>query len=323
MARGAGYGLAALSWLLRGERALGGPVAAAVEPTDICSLRCPLCATGAGLLDRERGCMSLQSFTAVLDALPGSVRDLYLWGQGEPFLAPDFTAMIRAAAGRGLRTIVSTNGHHFDDPDAVASSGLSRLIVSLDGIDRESYARYRRGGDFDRVTAGIREVAAAVRRHGRKKKPVIELQYLLTADSVADMGRFRALAAGLGADLVSFKTLQAASMPGGDALLPADLRYTRYRRDREGRLVPDRLPLSGRCLRIYFSCQIDWQGNVLPCCFDKNSRHIMGNVFEQPLADIWNGPAFRAFRRAFTSGGRPWPMCADCTEGLRRRTIHG
>ena len=319
--RAIGYGRAVAAFLMKNDRAFGGPVAVALEPSSICKLRCPLCAVGANLLSRERGRMSLPAFERIVVGLPGSVMDLYLWGQGEPFLAPDFLDMIRFASKRGFRTVTSTNGHHLGDSEGIATSGLDRLIISLDGIDQKSYTRYRRGGNFQRVTAGIRGVVAAKKRH--RSRLIVELQYLVTTHSLEHIARFKGLAADLGADRVVFKTIQAASLEGGDALLPADLRYTRYRRGNDGVLVPDRIPLFGNhCLRVYYSAQIDWQGNVVPCCFDKDSRHIFGNLFHQPFMDIWNGPDFRAFRALIRERGHAFSICSDCTEGLKRLHVN-
>ena len=317
-----GYGLALAGYCAGSSRAHGGPVSVAVEPTNICNLRCPLCATGAGLLKRPRGSMSLRDFTRVADSLPRSVTDLYLWGQGEPFLAPDFLHMAAYAHDRGLRTHVSTNGHFMDDPDGIVASGIDRLIVSLDGRDEKTYSQYRVGGDFGRVVAGIEALAARKKANGAG--PLIEIQCLVTRDNAGDIDAIRHFARSLGADHVVFKTLQAAFIEDGDSLLPGQHSLTRYRSGEDGRLVPDtRAFLGNRCMRIYYSFQVDWQGNVLPCCFDKDSSYPLGNILTGTVADIWNGTAYRLFRERLREKGRILPMCSDCTEGLKRMNVNG
>jgi radical SAM protein with 4Fe4S-binding SPASM domain len=57
-------------------------------------------------------------------------------------------------------------------------------------------------------------------------------------------------------------------------------------------------------------------GNVYPCCFvpfveQNRETTILGNAFEQPLAEIWNGPRYQEFRRRFLSD-RPFDCCKDC-----------
>lgn len=317
-----GYGKAAAGFIAGSGKAMGGPVSVFIEPTNICNLRCPLCASGAGTLDRPAGSMPLDDFKRIIDMLPGSVTELYLWGQGEPFLAADFLDMVAYASGKGYRTNVSTNGHFLGNPDAVAESGLDRLIVSLDGADAETYNAYRVGGNFNTVTDGVRRLAERKKITGAG--PFIELQYLVTKDTRDGIPAFSRLAASLGADNTVFKTLQADSFEHGRDFLPDDLTMTRYRRNADGDIETDMVwYLRNRCLRIYYSLQIDWQGNVLPCCFDKDSDHIMGNVMNEHLAALWNGERFRAFRRTLIEKGRIFPMCRDCTEGLKRKTMHG
>jgi len=330
-----GYLMAVAGFAAGSERALGGPVSCAIEPTNLCNLRCPLCAAGAGLLERPKGCMSADEFARIVSRLPRSVTTLYLWGQGEPFLAPEFLAMVRFAVRRGFRTVTSTNGHFLDDPENIARSGLDTLIVSLDGADPETYASYRVGGDFHRVEEGIRRVAEASRRLG--DGPNILIQCVVNRMNERSRKRLRTLASETGARRVVFKTLQAASMPGGGELLPRDPRLSRYRTGADGGLETDRLGmLANRCLRLYHSFQVDWQGNVVPCCFDKNSEWVMGNLvmgspnyakhtsgcLSDTIDTVWNAPRYREFRRMLNRSGRALPMCRDCTEGLRRMNIY-
>ncbi len=350
---GVGYGLALAGYAVRSGSPLGYPVSIAIEPTNVCNLRCPLCASGAGTLQRPKGSMELAAFKSIIDMLPWSVTDLYLWGQGEPFMAPDFLMMVDYASKRGYRTFVSTNGHFLDDVDMIINSGLAFLIVSLDGVDEESYTSYRVGGDFDRVVRGIANISEAKRRNG--KGPIIVLQCLMTRKNAGDRDKFISFAGGIGADRVVFKTLQAISFDENkaegkrqkaeekhkdDVYHRDDMNLTRYRINDDGVIETDRRWFfKNRCLRLYYSFQIDCKGNVLPCCFDKDSEYIMGNVFVENKAEgrrqkaeekkykndiilkIWNSDRYRSFRNMLNKKGRVLPMCKDCSEGLKRFVI--
>jgi len=315
-----GYGMAVAGFAAGSGRAPGGPVSVFIEPANVCNLRCPLCACGSGAFTRPRGRMSYAAFRRVIDSLPSSVRELYLWGQGEPFMAPGFLDMVRYASSRGFRTVTSTNGHFLDEPETIIESGLDVLVVSVDGTDAGTYEAYRKGGDFERVVGGIARLAGMIRKRGRG--PVLELQCIATRDTVSALDDFESFAASLGVHRAVVKTVQAASMENGGDFLPGDMGLTRYRRDGKGGLETDRrFPFRNRCLRIYYSFQIDWRGNVLPCCFDKDSEFVMGNVFNDAVETIWNSPEFRSFRKTIAEKGRIFPMCRDCTEGLKRRYV--
>jgi len=316
------YSAALGAFLFRSDKALTFPNAVFIEPTNICNLKCPLCASGSGIMGRPKGRMSLAAFKRIIDSLPKSVTTLYLWGQGEPFMVGDFISMLHYASARNFTTVTSTNGHFLDDPSAIVKSGLNELIVSLDGVTAEQYEGYRKGGDFNKVISSIRALAA------EKKKtntgPALNLQFLVTKDTVGDIPAFVALAENLGVDKHVVKTIQAVSLDNGASYLPENLELSRYKRALDGSLVPDRYRyLEKRCMRIYYSCQIDWQGNMLPCCFDKDSEYIMGNVFNETFEECWNSEEFRSYRGMFLKNGRVLPMCLDCTEGLKRTTIKG
>ena len=317
---GLGYAMALAGFITRSCTSPGGPVSVAIEPGNICNLRCPLCAAGAGELNRPKGSMKLADFKKVINMLPESVTDLYLWGQGEPFMVPDFLDMVHYASSHGFRTFVSTNGHFLKDYSGIIKSGLYCLIVSLDGTDKETYEFYRKGGNFDLVINGIKGVAEAVKNN--EQGPLIKLQCLVTQKNVGDMEKFISLGYEIGVDRVVFKTLQAASIENGEVYLPDNMNYTRYRKDDKGVIETDRKWfLKNRCLRLYYSFQIDWQGNVLPCCFDKNSNYRMGNIFDETVYNIWNSDKYRSFRNMLNKKGRILSMCKDCTEGLKQFKI--
>ena len=78
-------------------------------------------------------------------------------------------------------------------------------------------------------------------------------------------------------------------------------------------------PWSG-CQRPYSLTYITSSGNVLSCCFapfgHKSAREykeerVLGNVFQEPIAAIWQGERYEAFRRAFESE-HPAKHCAQC-----------
>jgi radical SAM protein with 4Fe4S-binding SPASM domain len=75
--------------------------------------------------------------------------------------------------------------------------------------------------------------------------------------------------------------------------------------------------LSDRCARLWFNPVVTWDGKVLPCCFDKNANHIMGDLTQESFRDIWNGAKYRLFRRLLLSDRNATEICRNCTSGLR------
>ena len=124
-----------------------GPVAAQIEPTNLCNFECAMCIRDRA--DLPRGSISLDDFKTILDRLPTLVR-IQLQGQGEPFVHRDLVAMIQEAARRGIEVTVTTNGSLLDAAtiDAVLESGLASLAVSIDDLPADGAAdRWRRAAD--------------------------------------------------------------------------------------------------------------------------------------------------------------------------------
>jgi radical SAM protein with 4Fe4S-binding SPASM domain len=79
---------------------------------------------------------------------------------------------------------------------------------------------------------------------------------------------------------------------------------------------------SGPCLLPWFSSYITARGEVLPCCYLTGEQAVMGNIFEQSFSAIWNGEAYRQFRKNLREDRQNLPGCSYCprndTARLRR-----
>ena len=60
---------------------------------------------------------------------------------------------------------------------------------------------------------------------------------------------------------------------------------------------------------------VTWDGKVVPCCFDKDAHHVMGNLNESPMHEIWHGERYDAFRRLIVTHRQGVAMCTNCSEG--------
>ena len=315
----AAYGL---SRVLRRDVRLGKPCVLMVEPTSFCNLRCPLCPSGNDSLGRPRGNMALTHFYHVIDEVADHVFLLMLWNQGEPFINKNLLDMVRYARSRRIPTITSTNVHFIrsaEDARAIVDSGLDEIIVSMDGVNEESYLKYRVGGDFNRVVEGIRLLCEA-KRDAKAGHPIVHFQFLIMKHNEQEIDAARELARRLGADRLSLKTAQVYTRSDAETFLPADEGHSRYRYDADG--LRTKAPVVNRCKHLYYSTVVNWDGSVSPCCFDKDGKHAMGNALNgSTLSGVWEGAAYRDFRNAVLSDRSRIPMCSNCSEGLKDQFI--
>jgi radical SAM protein with 4Fe4S-binding SPASM domain len=64
-----------------------------------------------------------------------------------------------------------------------------------------------------------------------------------------------------------------------------------------------------RCVSIYQAVEINSNGDLSPC--RDYHDYVVGNIKEATISQLWNSPAYRAFRRSLASDGL-MPVCSRC-----------
>lgn len=292
------------------------PWSIAVEPTTSCNLRCPECPSGLRSFTRPTGMMSNDTLEKLLAELHEHLLYMTLYFQGEPYLNPQFLQSVRLANEHKIYTATSTNGH-FLTPQAAEetiASGLNRLIISMDGTDQETYAKYRIGGNLDKVKEGIGHLVAA-RKKLKRSNPYIILQFILFEHNLHQRQEVIHLAKDLGVDKLEFKTAQVYDFEKGSPLIPTNEALGRYKRLENGQFSIKNKQLN-KCWKMWHSCVMTWDGNIVPCCFDKDAKYTMGNIHNSSFRDIWNGQHYLNFRSRLLANRREIDICTNCSEGM-------
>lgn len=299
------------------------PYSLSIEPTNHCNLQCLECPSGSGMLKRDKGMMEFRMFKRIIDEVCKKIVSLTLYFQGEPLLNRDFTKMVSYAKSAGLWVETSTNAHNIDNELAVQiiESGLDKIIVSLDGIDQESYERYRCGGDFNSVIRGIEALVKAKRNRklersmlGRllKNKPTIVLQFLVFRYNEHQIDDVRKLGKRIGVDRVDLKSAQIYSDKNASFLLTSIDKYSRYS------VVDNGIKLKNKsksiCRRMFTNAVITWDGLVAPCCYDKDAEHCIGDIREDYYIDIMKEDRRRQFLSRVIENRDGMRICCNCNE---------
>jgi len=173
--------------------------------------------------------------------------------------------------------------------------------------------KYRVGGDLKKVTGGVRDLIKK-RNERHRKRPYVILQFLMFRHNLHEMGAMKKLARELGADRLEFKTAQFYDLSPENGMIPADPRYSRYRKEKDGYVL--KYKLKNRCPRLWNTAVTTWDGKVVPCCFDKDATYVLGDLTGSSLRDIWFSAAFDRFRSRILTAREKVAMCRNCTEGL-------
>ncbi|MFO7695345.1 MAG: radical SAM protein [Vicinamibacterales bacterium] len=329
-----------------------GPFAAAIDVTRRCNLTCfgcPSHAPGSGWRahasdddlpwdDFQRACSQLRQM---------GTRKLILIGEGEPLLHPRILDVIAEAKQNGFFVILLTNGTLLDGElaPAIAASGLDELRISLWAADEREYESNYGGCSprlFQRVLDGARAVSRA-RPAGGASPPNIVLHRPIDRAYFRGLERMVGLARESGCDAVSFSPLKPTNAAAVDRALTTDevtelrpiLRRTgRLARD-AGLACNDAATLEryriGEAVWKHVPCYLGWldvrirsNGDVQACA---TCSQPMGNIRREGLAEIWNGDAFREFRRkgrtrAGLAGLSQVCNCGYCCHVLTNARVH-
>lgn len=296
----------------------GMPASLGIEPTTYCNLRCPECPSGLRAFTRPTGMLEPENFKRFTDEVHKDLIYLILYFQGEPYLNPQFLDMVEYAASKKIYTATSTNAHYLTDANAkrTVESGLSRVIISIDGTTQDTYASYRVGGKLEKVLEGARNLVKW-KRELKSKTPVIVFQFLVVKPNEHQIEDVKKLGAEIGVDRVLFKTAQIYEYENGNELIPMLDKYSRYRLNPATGKYEIKNNLLNHCWKLWQGAEVTWDGKVLPCCFDKDAQYEMGKMPEQTFRKIWNSPAYAHFRGQVIKGRDQIDICRNCTEGTK------
>ena len=289
------------NWTSYGQRttvALGMPELRQVETTSVCNLRCVFCPYDA--MTRARHHMDIDRFRELLNRKENRhLSEIALHHFGEPFLQANFAEFVKFASDLGISTVVSSNMTRLSPKMAhdVLAAGLSRLIVSIDAAEPETYEKLRVRGKLEDVEANLHRLLAV--KNELKSDIFIQVQFIATPENHDEVEAFES---------------RWLAEPGIDQVV------IRRERTHAGQVIrhdeyDSRDEARQPCRYLWESVVVTQDGTVVPCCKDFDARVPLGNAFDESLEEIWNGPKMQNLRQAHVDGRfEDNELCSNCSE---------
>jgi MoaA/NifB/PqqE/SkfB family radical SAM enzyme len=269
------------------------------EVTDHCNATCIMCPRDKHEHGREHGIMDQAKYERSIDevAVLGA-KKVVLTGFGEPMLDKRLEQKIAYAKSKGLSTYFITNASALTPvrSQKLLNAGLDEMRVSFYGMRPETYNAVMQGLDFERTKKGVLEFLRLRDELGKKTR--VQMSYLELKENASDTGAFR-----------EFWEPRVNAIEIWKPHNFGDGRDYRTRLDDSAKTScgrPENGPL-----------QIQWNGEVIPCCYDYNNQIILGNAFETPVLELLNGPKYRLLRYAHRMKKfGMFPYCDQCDQLL-------
>jgi len=290
-----------------------------IELTNNCPFRCVMCPR-THKMTRDTGLMDINLFKKIIDELVElnpqyKEGTLPIWFHhfGESLTHPDFADFIRYANGKGVGTQMSVNPLMFSKKISqdLIDANPTHLLVAFDGHDNESFEKIRGlpkayEKSKENLLAFLEQKVAS----GSKIRIVISIiDFPLNGEKGDEMRT----------ELESFWR----SVPGVDDVLwkpftiwigdTAAINGLKRPKTEAEQFMQSYMDLRKvTCDFPWKRVAIAWDGGVIPCCHDYNNIYPLGNVKEQSLKEVWNGPKMVALRRELRSGNVKNKLCKDC-----------
>jgi len=269
------------------------------ETTDHCNATCIMCPRDKHEHGREHGIMDQAKYEKSIDEVVAlGAKKVVLTGFGEPLLDKRLEQKVAYANAKGLSTYFITNGSALTTARSrkLIESGLSEMRVSFYGMQPQTYNAVMQGLDFERTKGKVLEFLRIRDEMGAHTR--VQISYLEMPENRSDENAFR-----------EFWEPKVNAIEIWKPHNFGDGRDYRTRLDDSHKTTcgrPENGPL-----------QIQWNGEVIPCCYDYNNQVILGNAFETPVLEILNGPKYRLLRYAHRMKRfGVFPYCDQCDQLL-------
>jgi radical SAM protein with 4Fe4S-binding SPASM domain len=247
--------------------------------------------------DRAHGIMDLDLFKKSINEVTylGAER-IVLTGFGEPLLDKGLEDKVAYCKSKHLHTNIITNASCITEARArgLLEAGLDEMRISFYGMDSNTYNTVMRGLEYKNTTINILRLLALIDEY--KSTIKIWLSYLVLPENEKDTDAFR--------------EFWEPKVHAVEVWHPHNFGDGRDYRQRTEQKSTCGRPANG-------PLQIQWNGEVIPCCYDYNNQIVLGNAFEQPVMEILDGDKYNALRDAHEKGEfHKFPYCDQCDQLL-------
>jgi len=260
------------------------------------------------LKEEDKGFMEFDLYKKIIDEAQNFAFDINLAHRGESFLHPQLIEMIDYAKKKKLFVRLHTNGSLLTEEASyrIIQSGLDRLSFSLDGFDKETYERIRKGGNFEKTIANILRFLET-KKEVQVKKPEVVVEVI---DFIHKENKN--LASAKNEFFSVFK-----NQPLNGLVIKKLHNWAGEIKKIENESLYSICPFPWNALVIY------WNGKVLPCPQDFFGYYVLGNVEDSTLRDIWNNQKMTTLRERLAHRQiDDLETCSDC-DRLKRKGFFG
>lgn len=274
---------------------LATPFVVFLDPSNVCNFTCDFCPTGNSKFNirkyRKPEIMELGLYKKIIDDLcdmPGKIKVLRLYKDGESLLNPNLAKMIKYAkeTGRFKQIDLTTNGSLLTPKRAagLVVNGLDKVFISVPANYNEEYRDQIRNFYLHKEQCQIYvKIIGDGLDEGAKKR------------FYDDFGNI--------ADAVFIENLM-------NCWSGFDVQGVNKKIGIYGQPIEE----IQACAYCFYSLAINSNGTVSICFLDWSHQNIIGDLNRESFRDVWNGSRLRRFQIKMLTDRKQFPFCANCQQ---------
>ena len=257
-----------------------------IEACSLCQLNCPDCHMRKNDPDLivGNGYLKFKDFKRFVDKHP-YIESIELSFCGEIFLNPELLEIIEYAHKKNIE-LTAFNGVNFNTVsdemlEALVKYKFTGITFSIDGTTQETYQKYRRNGDINKVFENIKKLNYYKEKH-KSKFPYLQWQYIVFKHNEHEIININKIQTELKIDNVYFK------LPWGEVDFSPEAKQKLRTLNLKCKINEEIKKSSiSLCLYPWLKPQINWNGELLGCCC--STHHDLAiNIFNTNLKKALN-----------------------------------
>jgi len=273
-----------------------------------CNLACKLCPHPTLGLNKNKGVMSDELFTQIVDeALEyDEFKSFVLDLQNEPLLDKTIEQKIRyIKKKKNVFVGITTNGVNLTSnrTQKLINSGVDRIVVSLNATNQDEFQTIVDTVPFSKILKNLQSSLAV-----KNSSKVIKVSFGITANNLISLTKFIRFFSKTYVDYRLFSMNDRIGQVITEDLL--------IENEQDKHLAYDKIAGSHTkiCQIPVYAMTIKCTGKVITCCEDWNEDVLLGDISEESIFTIWNRKKNRIIReRIYYEGVMPNNPCSKCT----------
>lgn len=259
----------------------------------ICSSRCIMCTIDEYPL---KGIMDNRKYGTILDKFipyKEKIQFISLVGMGEPLIDKDLVAKVKMTMEKGFVNIgFPTNGMALTERLSLdlINNGLSTIIFSIDGVNKETHEAIRRGTNFDKIMANVLRFIELRNQYSNTKIIVRIIRQSLNESQIEEFESYwkQRLETRFDDQVAIYDVYNRARNK-----IDVGLRKKIYELSKKTKII---------CTDLLERFVVQLNGNVLLCCGGMDTGLNLGNIYHDDPIDIYNNEIFTFYRDKMRQG---------------------